>query len=212
MDFISSLLPIAISLVSFTGTAKLLMEPTGFVSFFGLFWLPWHDDLPFEALFDAIVVGILDAILSILAPRFPRLLAAYKDSGGSPKLPLGFHKCLPDSPIPTIAFLTTTLSGWLVTANGLSLPYKFMSSLALMSQIMGISLWLAVQLVRSFWIYISHYPEMPPLGLVTGMLWPPIHPILRFLVRTSHKVGRWMEGSASQPVATGEHENNPVEG
>ncbi|KAH8704766.1 hypothetical protein BGW36DRAFT_1621 [Talaromyces proteolyticus] len=211
MEFLCSLLPIAISSVFSMRSASLMMVPTGYVSFFGLTWLPWHDDLPFRVLSDAIIVAIINAILSLLAPRFPRLLAAYKDSGGSPKLPLGFHKLHPNSRIPAIAFITVAVAGWLVTAYGLSLPYKFVSSLALISMIAGIVLYYAVQLVKVFWIYVSHYPEMPPLGLVTGMFWPPMHPFHRFLVRASHRVARWLEGSPSQPVVTDEHKHNPVE-
>ena len=194
MDFIASLLPIAISTGFSMRTAQLILEPTSHVSFFGLFWFPYHDDLPYRALFDGLVVGFINAVLSLLAPRFPRLLKSYS-AGASPKLPFNGQKLLPNNPWWTITFLTISLGGWLGNSIGMSLPYKFVTGLVLYTLFAAIGVYILLQAATVLWIYIRHYPERPPLGLVTGLLWPPLYPLHRFLLRTGNKLGRSLGSS-----------------
>jgi len=65
MDFIASLIPIAISTGFSMRTAQLFLEPTSYVSFFGLFWFPYRDDLPYRVLSDGLVVGFINAVFVI---------------------------------------------------------------------------------------------------------------------------------------------------
>jgi hypothetical protein len=203
MDFIASLLPIAISVRLSVQTARLILEPTSYVSFFGLCWIPYHDDLPYRLLRDALVAGFINAVLSLLAPRFPRLLKAYS-TGASPKLPFNGQKLLLKNDWWIIAFTTISLGGWLGNSIGMNLPYRFMVGLALYTMIAAVLICILLQTVRILWIYIRHYPERPPLGLVTRLLWPPLHPLRRFLLRTGNKLGRSLESSSSNPSAAEE--------
>jgi hypothetical protein len=198
MDFIASLLPIAISTGFSIRTTQLLLEPTSYVSF-GLFWFPYHDDLPFWVLSNAVVVGCINAVLPLLAPRFPRLLKSYS-TDASPRLPFNAQKLLPNSPWWAIAFLTITLGGWLGDSMGMSLPYRFVTGLMLHTFVVAFVIYILLQAATVLWIYIRHYPERPPLGLVTGMLWPPLHPLRWFLLRTGNKLRRSFE-SSNPPAA-----------
>jgi len=175
-------------------TAQLIFEPTSYVSFFGLCWVPYHDDLPYRLLRGSFVNGFINAVFSLLAPRFPRLLKAWS-AGAAPKLPFNGQKLLPDNSWWTIAFSAITLCGWLGNSMGMSLPYRFMEGLVLYTFIAASIFYTLLQVVRVLWICIRHYPARPPLGLVTGMLWPPLHPLYRFLLRTRNKLGRSLEGS-----------------
>lgn len=188
MDFIASLLPIAIPLCFVIPTTRLLLEPTSYVSFFGLFWFPYHDDLPYRLLFNVLVVGFINAALSLLAPRFPRLLKSYS-AGASPKLPFNGQKLLPDNDWWGIAFYTITLGGWLGNSMGMSLSYRFVVSLALYTLLAALGIYVLLQAAKVLWIYIRHYP------------------LRRFLLRTGNKLGRSLENSnpsaAEDPSKTG---------
>lgn len=194
MDFISSLIPIAISTCLSMQTARLILKPTSYFSFFGLFWVPYHDDLPYRVLRDGLAAGFFNALFALLAPRFPRLLKAYS-AGAAPKLPFNGQKLLPDSDWSIIAFVTICLCGWLGDLMGMNLQYRFMMGLALYTMIAALVISILLQAVRVLWIYIRHYPERPLLGLVTGLLWPPLHPLHRSLLRTGNKLGRLFESS-----------------
>jgi hypothetical protein len=204
MDFLASLLPIAISTVFSYRTAYLFLEPTSQISFFGLFWVPYHDDLPYCILSDGIIVSFLNVIFSLLAPRFPRLLKAYS-KGASPQLPLNLQKLFPENPWWTITLLTLCLVGWLGNSMGLmGVAHKFMTALALYTLGAAIGVCIVLQARSILLIYIRYYPERPPLGLVTGLLWPPLHPLHRFLLRMGNKLHRSFENSPSEARETEE--------
>jgi hypothetical protein len=181
MDFMASLLPIAIPLCMSIPTARFIFEPTSYVSFFGLCWVPYHDDLPYRLLRDTFITVFINAVFSLLAPRFPRLLKGWS-MGAAPKLPFNGQKLLPDNSWWTIAFCTITLCGWLGDSMGMSLPYRFMEGLVLYNFIAVSTFYVLLQFVKVLWICIHYYPARPALGLVTGMLWPPLHSLYRFLL------------------------------
>ena len=176
----------------------MLYRPTSVVSFFGLFWFPYHDDLPYWVMFDALAVSCISAILYFLAPRFPRLLKAYRQSA-SPRLPFDGQKLLPKDEWWIVAFFGICFGGWLASSMGLSATYKFMSALALQSLLAALTVYIFLQAATVLWIYIRHYPEKPLLGLVTGLLWPPLHPLHRFLLRVRNKLGR-LRGEKAPPA------------
>ena len=74
-----------------------------------------------------------------------------------------------------------------------------MSALALQSLLAALPVYILLQAAMVLWIYIRHYPEKPLLGLVTGMLWPPLHPLQRFLVRVRNKLGHLL-GEMAPPA------------
>ena len=205
MGFLASLLPIAISLVFSARTTHLTFNPTSVVSFFGLFWLPYHNDLPYQIIFNALSVSFINAILSLLAPRFPRLLSAYS-TGASPRIQFNGQNLLPENNWLAAAFLVVCLGGWLANSMRMSLSYKFMSALALQSMLMVLGFYALLHVATVLWIYIRHYSEKPLLGLATGMLWPPLHPLRRFLLRIRNKLGRSLGPRTSPAVRPGSAE------
>jgi hypothetical protein len=207
MDFIGSLLPIVISTSFSMRSATLILEPTSYISFFGLFWLPYHDDLPYCALRDGFVVGCISAVLSLLAPRFPRLLKAYSN-GASPKLPFNGQKLLPKNPWWTIVFLTIGVGGWLGNFIGMSVPYRYMTGMTVFIFATALGIFILMQALAILWIYIRHYPERLPLGLVTGILWPPLHPAHRFLMRTGNRLRCLLETSNSSEAGEPGEQND----
>lgn len=74
-----------------------------------------------------------------------------------------------------------------------------MSALALQSLLAALTVYTLIQAATILWIYIYHYPEKPLLGLVTGLLWPPLHPLHRFLLRVGNKLGRLL-GEKAPPA------------
>jgi hypothetical protein len=95
---------------------------------------------------DALLVGFINAILSLLASRFPRLLKSY-NAGASPRLPYNGQKLLPNNPWWTIAFLTISLGGWLGDSTAMSLPYRFVIGLALYTLAAALAVHILLQAV-----------------------------------------------------------------
>jgi hypothetical protein len=195
IDFFAPWLPLANALFFSVWTMSRLQKPTWEISFWGLFWIPYHEDMPFEFALCIFLTSLVSAIFSILYPRFPRALRAYSKGAGRTKLPLKAHKLQPKRIRSSWGLVSAAIFVGIVLNRLMSSgALRPIIGLIFYTLVGAVLLYIVLHALCVLWLAIRYYPERPPLGLVPGLLWPPAHPLQRFFRRAFNRTMSFVRG------------------